>query len=637
MSNGTGERGRDGGRGPARARGRTSTGPGRALAAAALLAALLAAPGVAAAQARVTATLDAEEIALDETVTLTVVVQSSDAPQDLQFPKDMPFSVLGRSQSSGSSFSLGGGAGVQISRTLTLVLQLAPRQAGRLTIGPIAAIVAGRRYASEPVTINVLPEGQRPKPQPGPSQSQRVPAPPGVRGGGAWRGWERDLRLAVEADRTEVWLGEQVVVSAWFVSPVPIVNVENWKEPQFVGFWKELLDSPHRLEEQVRVIDGVPLRTYLVSRFALVPTRSGELTIDPYQALVKVQAGVNSPFDPFPDLRSARLKSQPITVKVRPLPAGAPPGFASVNVGTLSLEASASDAAVPAGQPVTIRVTAKGDGNVRALALPPVPELPGTRRFEPTQAEKVTTKGGRLGGSRTVETVVVPEREGELVVPALSWPVFDPARGAYQTLRTEPIRISVSPAGATAAQTPIAGANALGAGLRPIRADGSDLTRASPPPWRSPFFVAALALPVLGFAGLGLGLRLREHQAAGAGARRTRLAGRNARRRLAAARRALARNDRESFFAEVERALTGYCADRLRIPVGALTREALGRTLGGAGAHGPAVQALDDALGACDAARYGRAGAGAEEALLGQAERAIALLDEADWSPGRAA
>ena len=42
-----------------------------------------------------------------------------------------------------------------------------------------------------------------------------------------------------------MWLGEQVVVSAWFVSPVPIVNVENWKEPQFVGFWKELLDSPH--------------------------------------------------------------------------------------------------------------------------------------------------------------------------------------------------------------------------------------------------------------------------------------------------------------------------------------------------------------------------------------------------------
>jgi hypothetical protein len=283
-----------------------------------------------------------------------------------------------------------------------------------------------------------------------------------------------------------------------------------------------------------------------------------------------------------------------------------------------------------------VRVTAKGDGNVRALALPPVPEIPGVRRFEPTQSEKLPARGLRLSGSRTVETVLVPEREGELVVPALVWPVFDPARGAYQLLHTEPLRVAVTPSTGTSLPTTLAGANALGTGLRPIRAEAG-LAPAAPPPWRSPAYVAALALPVLGFAGLGLGLRVRERAAAGAGARRTRGAGRAARRRLGAARKALARGDRESFLAEVERALAGYCADRLGTPVGGLTRDALGATLGRAGAHGPAVRVLEEALGACDAARYGRGEAGSEEALLGQAERAIAQLDEAEWSGGRSA
>ena len=90
-----------------------------------------------------------------------------------------------------------------------------------------------------------------------------------------------------------------------------------------------------------------------------------------------------------------------------------------------------------------------------------------------------------------------------------------------------------------------------------------------------------------------------------------------------------------SCHADVEKALAGYCADRLGAPVGGLTREALGATLGRAGAHGPAVRALEEALGACDAARYGRGGSGTEEALLAQAERAISQLDEADWAARR--
>jgi hypothetical protein len=140
---------------------------------------------------------------------------------------------------------------------------------------------------------------------------------------------------------------------------------------------------------------------------------------------------------------------------------------------------------------------------------------------------------------------------------------------------------------------------------------------------------------LLGYAGLAVALRLRERSAATAGARRTRGAGRTARRRLSSARKALARGEREVFLAEVERALHGYAADRLGQPVGSLTRELLAGALGRAGAHGPSVNAFDAALAACDSARYGRGGVPAgDEALLASAEKALSLLDQADWTDG---
>jgi hypothetical protein len=112
-------------------------------------------------------------------------------------------------------------------------------------------------------------------------------------------------------------------------------------------------------------------------------------------------------------------------------------------------------------------------------------------------------------------------------------------------------------------------------------------------------------------------------------ARRLRGAVRAGRRRLAGAERRLRGGDPAAFVAEVERALTGYAADKLGRPVTGLTRDALAQALSGAGAHPPAVRALLSALDGCDAARYG--GAAASEPLLDAAADALALLEEGDW------
>lgn len=423
-------------------------------------------------------------------------------------------------------------------------------------------------------------------------------------------------------------MGQQITASVYLLSPVGVLRIDGLKPPPYDGFWAETLLVPQRLEPERRVVNGIPLHAFLVQRIALFPTRAGKLRIDPFQADVTVLVlSGNRSFDPFRSVEQARRRSAAVELDVRPLPPGPPAGFESVNVGSLALELAPSEQTIPAGEPIAIRLTARGEGNVRAWSLPPLPLVTETRRYDPTSSDALKPVRGRVAGSRTVETLIVPERPGELVIPALAWPWFDVKSGRYQLARTAELRIPVTPrdgtAGPATASAPLE--------LRPIRS-GDGLRPVAAPPWRRASFALLLLLPPAAFAGLLLSDRLRERARLDAPARRVRGAVRAARRRLATAERRLRAGDGPGFVAELERSLTGYAADKLDRPVTGLTREALASALAAGGAHAPALRALLATLDACDAVRFGGAAPG--EPLLDAAAETMALLEEGDWSPG---
>jgi hypothetical protein len=619
----------------------------RALGLAALL--LLALPAVAQGAIAINAKVDRDELALDEVLVLEVRVEADTEPVVSLPTRDFEFNVVSRGQSTQTSVDMGGGAGVRIRRTITYQLGLAPRREGTLTIPPIQVKAGPASGETLPIEVKVLPAGSRTAPPPQPQRGGALGNSPfgsgpfaggpfggriGPPGGGAgqsraWHGWEKDLALQLELDKTEVFLGEQVTAAVVLLSPVGVVDVSGYQPPLYDGFWSEQLESPQQLTFQVRRVGGLPLRAYPIQKVALFPTRAGELELGSFQLGLVVRVGADDPFDPFPDVQRVTRRSGPVKITVKPLPAGAPANFDSVNVGTASLSATLSETVTGVGQPVTLRLTAQGDGNVKAWSLPAVPALPGLRAFAPTSSDKVAPRSSRISGSRSVETVLVPDRAGTLTVPPIRWPTFDPRSGAYRVLETAPLTLEVRPAGpmAPAAAAASPGQNALGGGLRPIRSAGA-LSRRGEPPWRGWPFWLLLGAPVALFAALTGVDRLKESHAADGGARRLRLAGRVARRRLSTAQKLLS-GEAGPFHAEVERALVGYCADKLGRSAAGLTREELSRALGDAGAHPPALRALSLALDACDAGRFG--GAGAREELLALAGRAMELLEEAHW------
>jgi hypothetical protein len=584
---------------------------------------LVALPVLGAAEVELSASVDAREVALDDSFVLRITARysSKSDTRELEVPAFAHFDVVSRSRSEQVSFSFGGGS-ASMDRTVITSLTLTPKRVGDLTIEPVKLEHRGKTVQTEPIAIHVVPAGQ-------PARGGRGADPQGDRRADASDPFadvhpgQRDLLLRAAVDNDHPFVGQQVTYSLFLLARSNVSSIEKLSSPRLDGFWSVDIEAPQQLVPEQRILDGVPYTSYLLRRRALFPLRPGQTTIDP--AEVQVLTGFGMLFS----RGSSRRSSQPLQLEVQPLPPGKPPGFDAGNVGQWTLAATAEPATVAVGQPVTVRLVASGRGNVRDLRLPALPEIAGVRAYDATSSDKETIDRGRVNGTRTVEQLLVPERTGALEIPALSMEIFDPVQKQYRTLKTDRIPLRVTPA--EGGPTPLATAsqNLLSAGgIRPIRLRLATLQSAAPP-WTRPWFWPLLAAPpfglavVLGFAGLRRMLEVDP------GRKRVKLARGAAARRLKGARALLQRGESLAFYAEVARAVTGYLLDKQGVAAAGLTREELAAALRARGHGEETVRRLLRVLDDCDRARFapGSGDAPAREAMLGRADQVLNELD----------
>ncbi len=598
-------------------------------------------------EAEVSATLDADEVALDGVVTLQISVTTSskgDTPE-LQLPPLREFDIVSRAQSEQVSFQFVGGQ-PSFRRTTVYTVALTPHRQGKATVEPASVTWKGKSYPTQPLSLRVLPAGQGPA-----ARSRRQPPPnpidpfaalgqsqqPGPDLGDAdpFKGMHpgaKDLVLRGSVDTEHPFVGQQVTWSLFLLSRVNVSGIDKLQLPRLDGFWNEEIEAPQQLVGEQRIIDGVPYRSYLLRRRALFPLRPGKAFIEP--ADVEVLTGFGMLFS----RSSLRRQSQKITLEVQPLPAGKPAGFDEGNVGVWSIAATAEPASAAVGQAITFRLQVTGRGNVRDLQLPKLPNTPGLRAYDATATDKSSVERGQVTGTRTVEQLLVPERSGDFVIPALAMETFDPIARAYKTIRSAPIPVSVhvgaasAGSGGTGAQ---AAQNLLAAGgLRPIRFKLSQLSAASAPPWSRPWFWPLFGLGPLAAVATLVALRTRRAITSDAEGRRVRGAARAAKKRLRGAQALLLEekqggHDAQAFYAEIARALTQYLADKQGVAAAGMTRDELARALAGRGHGKGTIEALLAALDECDRARFapGASEVAAQEGLLARADRLLELLD----------
>ena len=395
------------------------------------------------------------------------------------------------------------------------------------------------------------------------------------------------VRASVDNDRP--YLGQQItyIFKLYQKSDVTLPSGEvRYESPDFAGFWNS---QSVEQDEYTETIDSNEYRV-IELRTVLFPTVQGTVAIK--AAALTVPDGTTG--------GQGKLEAPPVTVQVRPLPSGPPGGFTGA-VGRFDISAEADSDAGQVNEPVQLRVTVSGEGNIEALPDPAWPEFAGWRVIESPADTDSQVVAGQITGSRIYGIVLVPEQSGELTIPEIGYTHFDPGLEEYVEAATAPIVISVVGADGLPEVPPLPdlAAGEEGPEMKPIKPAPPSLSQAGREITGSTLYWAAWILPALVIVGAVLWRRRRA--------------------RLETARaEALKRNALPDAQESLSRALTtgvdpraataqavlSYLSARLETPVSGLTRQALLQRLREAGVGSDLERRVEEILSAGESTSY---------------------------------
>lgn len=203
-------------------------------------------------------------------------------------------------------------------------------------------------------------------------------------------------------------------------------------------------------------------RSYLVivAERTLMPLRAGEFDLEP--ATLNVTEVTGWQRDLFGGRRPAETRriyaqgnSQRLVVKAPP-ERDRPPSFAGAVGRGFSLEVTADRSVVQLGDPITLTLTIRGDGNLANVSLP---RLEGEHGFSPRQFRlpEGDVSGEIVGDTKIFRLPVRVLDDAVREVPALRYSWFDPELGRYETSESRPIALSVRPAQVISASDVVSG------------------------------------------------------------------------------------------------------------------------------------------------------------------------------------
>ncbi|MDB6065515.1 MAG: hypothetical protein JWR26_1723 [Pedosphaera sp.] len=141
------------------------------------------------------------------------------------------------------------------------------------------------------------------------------------------------------------------------------------------------------------------------------------------------------------------IDSDPVAVTIKPLPKeGQLPGFTGA-IGSFQIEPpKLSTNVVRAGEPLTVTVVVRGDGNLGRLTLPQLPLMRQWQSFPPTSDNTLPPSFVQQRGSNAFSYTLIPLSDQIKYTPAIPFSYFDTAKETYVDLTIPPVALTVLPA-----------------------------------------------------------------------------------------------------------------------------------------------------------------------------------------------
>jgi len=331
----------------------------------------------------------------------------------------------------------------KVSKSLTISYVLQAKEVGTFKIGGATILINGKEYKTDPIQVEVVKAAKNR----GRTNSNRRRS--------ASKAQNPDLKdmVFVKAivDRNKVFVGEKVSVTYKLYSRLTLTGLDLEKLPALNGFWTQDIRTIYdQIELSREQINGQVYQTAELQKSVLYPQRTGDLEIDPME--IKVTAQINSGrrrsvFDQiFGSYESKELVvgSQPLKIKVNPLPKLGRPANFSGAVGRFQMDVDVSKDSVATNEAIDFRITLKGNGNLPLISPPKLNFPPDFESYDPDVSNNFKTSYSGSSGSKSFNYLVIPRHAGEFVLKPFQFTYFDLQSKTYQTLSSDSIQISVS-------------------------------------------------------------------------------------------------------------------------------------------------------------------------------------------------
>lgn len=527
---------------------------------------------------------------------------------DVRMPELDGFEILaGPSTSTSTSVSfVNGQKSSSFAYTVTYILKA--KRAGKLTIPAATATVDGDAYKSNALSMNVLPQEEGAKQQGSGQQSaqQTVATSQQITAD--------NLFLLTQVSKTSVREQEALMVTYKLFYKVDVISIDNVKFPDLKGFTSQEVDIDDSRRNGVEHYNGKNYNTSILKQLLVFPQKGGKLVIEPMKltAAVRVQVGQQRSFFgivPVYNEVEKALSSKSVAVNVTELPKPQPDNFCN-GVGKLSMSTVIDKTELSANEPVTIKLTLKGVGNLKMIKTPEITFPADFEVYEPTVSQDYRTTSEGMSGTKTIEYLAIPRHAGNFDIPGFEVTYFDLSTNTYKTLSSESFDIVVNKGSGAPSEAAVNYSNnqeqvkAIATDVRYIRTDN---VTASPRKkiWTGSLsFWLAYLLPALLTLALIIFFRKQAQLNANVALVKSKKANKVAVKRLKTAEQLLKADKKNEFYDEVLKTLWGYLCDKLSMPMADLTKENVEAELANSGVTADTVAEFVKLLNDCEYERY---------------------------------
>lgn len=547
----------------------------------------------------VEAEVSSQKVALGSAIQFVITIHGSSNVDPIQLPAIDGFET----RYSGPSTRVSIVNGKQ-SSSKSFIYSLFPLREGKFQIPAFNIFIAGKSYTIHPVPLEVVASAGNVGSSIG-DQSSSL---------------KEKLFVVLKVPKEEVYLNQSLPVKIIiFVSGLSVRDIQ-YPNLNNIGFSIGDYDQPQQYQQ---IVNGARFNIVEFNT-KIYPSRVGELKLGPAKVSCNLivpssqgtsrfgRSGIfdddffNSFFDRH-EKRPVTLESEGVSIKVLPLPEEERPAGFSGAVGEYSFNVSVSPDNVKEGDPITLRMTIVGKGNLSTVQMPPLSNEDNFKVYDPQVLEK--------GGVKKSEQVIIPQSDKITEIPAIQFSYFNPQIGKYQTITRGPFPIKVTGLGDGEEFKVVS----LNGEYKPVNPEvfGEDIVFIKEKPgkfrlsgqhvYNSPFFYIIILLSALAWIVVLISYKRSNRIKTDIVYARRLLAPRKAKQGLVLTKSLIPSANKEQFYDAVFKTIQEYLGNKLHLSSGAVTFETVQEKLISKNIEQNTIDEIQTIFEECDMIRYASA------------------------------